>query len=92
MHIQFEADKFDPKRIMPVKHDFHTHPRFELDALLKLAKRMPRASVRFHATTARADSDFEQVEKEHPHALALDEAMANMETSGSWIALHNVRA
>lgn len=92
MHIQFDSEQFDPKRLMSVRHDFADHPMFTLDALMTLAKRLPRERVRFHATTARADSDFERTTEEHPHTLGLEEAMANMETSGSWIALHNVQS
>ncbi|MEP7345780.1 MAG: cupin-like domain-containing protein [Gemmatimonadaceae bacterium] len=91
MHIEFDAAKFDPKRITAVRHDFATHPLLTVESLLSLARRLPQKQVRFHANTARADSDFERTEKEHPHHLGLQEAMANMETSGSWIAFHNAQ-
>ena len=91
MHIQFDGGKFDPKRIMPVRHDLADHPLLTLPSLLALAKRLPEKQVRFHANTARVDSDFERTETEHPHHLGLEEAMANIETSGSWIALHNAQ-
>lgn len=92
MHIEFDASKFDPKRIMPVRHDLDRHPLLSLPSLLALAKRLPVKQVRFHANTARGDSDFERTLTEHPHHLGLEEAMANIETSGSWIALHNAQS
>jgi hypothetical protein len=91
MHIKFDAETFDPRRLTLIGHDLASHPLFQFDALVALAKRLPHKQVRFHSTSAAADSDFERVEQQHPHHLGLDEAMANMETSGSWIALHNAQ-
>jgi mannose-6-phosphate isomerase-like protein (cupin superfamily) len=87
--IQFDAESFDPKRITPVTHHLATHPAFAFENLLALARRLPKKQVRFHAATATAGSDFEKTVEEHKPQISVEDALANMETSGSWIALHN---
>lgn len=89
--IYFDARDFNPKRIQPVTHGLGEHPLLQLDALRALARRLPEKQVRFHAITAGAGSDFERATEQHKHALAFDEALADIERSGSWIAFHNVQ-
>lgn len=90
--IQFDHEAFDPKRILPVTHALHEHPAFRFENLLALARRLPAKQVRFHAATATAGSDFEKAEIEHKHTMTVADALDNMETSGSWIALHNCQS
>lgn len=89
--IEFDASAFNPKRITPVRHGLADHPLLSLAKLRELALRLGAKQVRFHATTAGAGSNFEKTTEEHKHTLSLDDALNNMENSGSWIALHNVQ-
>jgi hypothetical protein len=89
--IEFDAASFNPKRITPVTHNLVGHPLLSLPKLRELALRLNQKQVRFHATTAGAGSNFERTTEEHKHSMSLDDALANMDNSGSWIALHNVQ-
>ena len=89
--IEFEGSVFDSRRILPVRHNLADHPLLSLPKLRALALRLSEKQVRFHATTAAAASDFERTTDEHRHTLPLDAALANLENSGSWIALHNAQ-
>ena len=89
-HIAFDAAAFDPGRIQLVTHNLASHPLLQIDALRELVRRLPPSQVRFHATTASAATDFERAPEHHPHHLGFEQAFADIETSGSWIALHNV--
>ena len=89
--VLFDDKAFDPTRLLQVTHNLVSHPLLQLDALKALARRLPNKQVRFHATTATAKSNFEHAPEEHRHHLGFDEAVDNMESSGSWIALHNAQ-
>jgi hypothetical protein len=91
-HIHLDPATFNPSRIQPVTHDLASHPLLQVDALRALVRRLPAHKVRFHAITATASTDFERAPEEHHHHLGFEEALANIETSGSWIALHNVES
>jgi hypothetical protein len=89
--IAFDATAFAPAHIQLVTHNLASHPLLQIEALRALAGRLPERQVRFHATTASATTDFERAPEHHPHHLRVEEALADIESSGSWIALHNVQ-
>lgn len=89
-YIEF-SKPYQVEKITPVQHTFHNHPLFTLDSLREAAKSLPKHLIRFHANTARADSSFEQVEKHHPSKHSFEDAISNLENSGSWIALHHLQ-
>lgn len=89
--IEFDAERFNPARIQVVRHNLSEHPLLSLSALTALAHRLAKKQVRFHAISAQAGSDFERAPEEHRHAMEFDQALASIETSGAWIALHNVQ-
>ncbi len=84
-------DVFHPARIAPLSHAITQHPLLTLESLLELAKRLPRASVRFHSGETRTDTDFERAEHTHATGLGLDETLRHIDTSGSFVALHNIQ-
>src|ERR1700730_4263620 len=90
-HIALDTAAFDPDRIQLVAHDLASHPLLQIEALRALVRRLPSSQVRFHATTAGAATDFERAPEQHRHHLGFEEALADIESSGSWIALHNVQ-
>lgn len=89
--IEFAAQDFNPNRIMEIRHHLVDHPLLSLPKLKELALRLPPDQVRFHASTATISSNFNTAENDHPPRVGLEQALAQMEVAGSWIALHNVQ-
>lgn len=84
--IDFDLGAFDRKVIQPVRHNLAEHPLLQLDALRALARRLGEKQVRHHAITATAGSDLEKAPEQHKIGIGFDEALARIETAGSWIA------
>lgn len=84
------AGPFGADRICRLRHDVHTHPLMQLDALHALARELePVGGCRFIAPGVVESSAFTHAERSH-QGRALDEVMARIEEPGSWIALYNV--
>jgi hypothetical protein len=82
---------FDPRRIGAIKHNYHTHPLMQLDALAALARRlMPRGNCRFIKPGTKLDSPFDHDAKPHDQR-DLDEVLENIDEPGSWIALYDAQ-
>jgi len=82
---------FDPRRLAPIRHDFHRHPLLQIDALSELAQRlMPLGKCRFIRPGMRLDSPFD-----HSSAPAdgqsLAEFLRRIEEPGSWLALYDAQ-
>lgn len=82
---------FDPRRIGAIKHNYHTHPLMQLDALAALAHRlMPGGNCRFIKPGTKLDSPFDHAAKPHDQR-DLDEVFERIEEPGSWIALYDAQ-
>ena len=79
---------FDPEKLSPVTHDLADHPLFEIGRLADLALKMPNDCVRYHSTSANAQTKFEKACDLHPPSIGIKQAIDNLENSGSWIAIH----
>ena len=89
--IKTQSSQLLPDKIADITHTLHLSDLFSIDNLVSLAKTLPKKQVRFHASTAGIKSSFERATEEHAHTLGLIEAVDSLETSGSWVALHNVQ-
>lgn len=84
------AGTFTADRISRTRHDYHTHPLFELAALNGLARNLARVDkCRFVRPGTTQASEFSTA-GESPDGRDIDEVFARMEEPGSWIALYNV--
>src|SRR6187200_1272121 len=91
--ISFDVDRFEPMRICGVEHDLADHPWLQLDELVKLADRLaPLGRIRYHRGDVQSGTDFVNA----PALARVDDppevVIRNIETSGAWLALHNVQS
>lgn len=86
-----QPSSFDPRKIGAIKHNYHTHPLMQLDALAALAHRlMPSGKCRFIRPGTRLDSSFDHDSKPHD-GRDLDAVFERIEEQGSWIALYDAQ-
>ena len=89
--IHFES-VFDPRRVTPVRHDWSSHPLFELPRLQALGRRLAaRGAVRTTSAQATPDTRFASAPQTHPARRSPDEILADVEHADAWLALHNVQ-
>jgi hypothetical protein len=82
---------FGPRKIGAIRHNYHEHPMFRLDALAALAHRlMPLGKCRFAKAGMQPDSPFEHEDKSYD-GRSLEEVLQHIEEPGSWLALYNVQ-
>ncbi len=89
--VPVQPSAFDPRRIGAIKHNYHTHPLMQMDALAALAHRlMPTGNCRFIKPGMKLDSPFDHDSKPHDQR-DLGEVLERIEEPGSWIALYDAQ-
>src|SRR4051794_2212713 len=90
--IQFDEEKFDPFKVMAVRHTWSDHPLLQLGALVDLARRLDeKGSIRAHDGAVAAGTNFSTAPADHPTKLSAVETIAHIEKAEAWMALHNVQ-
>jgi hypothetical protein len=89
--ISFDADSFEPMRIMPVRHQLSEHPLLQLPALIDLADRIPERFIRFHKGDIEPSTAFETAPKTNRVDMAPQEIIRNIEHANAWLSLHHIQ-
>ena len=87
-----DTEAFSKDKTSTLRHNYHEHPLFQLDALQELANYLfPRKQCRFISPDLKQDSSFTH----YDHSLDgrdIDKVFNEIEKPGSWIALYNIEA
>jgi hypothetical protein len=78
------------RRSAPFQHALAGHPLLEISALVELSRVLPPDGIRFHAAVMRETTNFSDVGRIPKPASSLDDAIARIEESGSWVQLNHV--
>jgi hypothetical protein len=78
------------KRSAPFQHAFAGHRLLEIPALIELSRELPRASIRFHAAAMKETTNFGDVGSIPKAGSSLEDALAHIEESGSWVQLNHI--
>lgn len=70
-------------------HKLHEHPLMQFDELKKLALRHP--TVKYHSANIPRTQSLETVVKEAPSNMTLEDALNNIETSGTFVFIQNIQ-
>lgn len=70
-------------------HQMHSHPLLQLEELKKLAFRHP--TVKYHSANIPRTQNLETVVKDNPSQFTLQDALTNIETSGSFVFIQNIQ-
>lgn len=70
-------------------HELHQHPLMQLEELKKLALRHP--TVKYHSANIPRTQSLETVVKEAPSPMSLENALENIETSGTFVFIQNIQ-
>lgn len=90
--ISFDQARFQPMRIMPVRHRLMGHPLLEMGPLCELAKRLEASGgVRAHNDGAAAATSFFDAPNSHPIDGTVQDTIRNIEKARAWTALHNIQ-
>ena len=87
--INRDNEKFDASRKSTFTHSLQNHPLMQLDELTKLALRHP--TVKYHSANIPRTQSLETVVKEAPSNMSLEDALKNIETSGTFIFIQNIQ-
>lgn len=86
-----DAAHFSTFQLGKLRHNFHTHPLFQLPELAELAKElMPMGHCRFVQPGMTQSSPFSH-DDHHPDGRSIEEFFRRIEEPGSWIALYHVQ-
>lgn len=77
------------RRPFVVRHRLPTHPRFALDALRALCRRLPREQVRYRVGAIAHDADFDHSLDADRRGLTFDEAIDQLEDRRAYVAIYN---
>jgi hypothetical protein len=81
---------FSTHRITPLRHNFHEHPLFQVDELIKLGKELaPLEQCRFMRPGLTQASVIAH-DSRHPDGRSIDEFFERLEEPGSSVALYNI--
>lgn len=89
--LEFDAEQFEPMRILEVKHRLADHPLLQLPALIALSERIPPKYIRFHSGDVHQSTSFEKAPDEHKVDLPPTEVIRRIEESGAWLSLHHIQ-
>jgi hypothetical protein len=73
------------------KHDLATHPQLQLDALCKLAHRLPAAEVLHWSGKIPIDANIDTASRTHSTGLSLQETFDRLEDAGSYVLIRNAQ-
>jgi hypothetical protein len=86
-----DSANFSTFKVARLRHNFHTHPLFQMPELARLAKElMPLGHCRFVQPGLTQASPFSH-DDHHPDGRGIEDFFRNIEEPGSWIALYYVQ-
>jgi len=77
------------RRPFVVRHRLPTHPRFALDALRALCRRLPREQVRYRVGAIAHDAGRDHSLDADRRGLTFDEAIDQLEDRRAYVAIYN---
>ncbi len=78
------------QRTAPFQHAFASHPLLQIPALIELSRSLPPDQIRFHAAAMKEDTNFGDVSSIPKAGATLEDALARIEESGSWVQLNHI--
>lgn len=88
-YLQRADNKFHPSQKSIFNHELAQHPLMQFEELKKLALRHP--TVKFHSANIPRSQSLETVVKERPSEMGLEDALNNIETSGTFVFIQNIQ-
>lgn len=88
-YIQRADSEFNPSRKSRFTHELAQHPLMQFEELKKLALRHP--TVKYHSANIPRTQSLETVVKEAPSNMSLEDALKNIETSGTFVFIQNIQ-
>ncbi|WFU79142.1 hypothetical protein QA645_32115 [Bradyrhizobium sp. CIAT3101] len=90
--IDLDWNTFDPWAVTPVTHRISNDPRFRIEELVELAKRLgSKGRVRAHTNAAGAGTSFANAPELHPVKDDLVHTMEHIQAAKAWMSLLNVQ-
>ncbi|WP_063697761.1 cupin-like domain-containing protein [Bradyrhizobium centrolobii] len=90
--IDLDWNKFNPWAVTPVTHRLSDDPRFRIESLVELAKRLDsKGRIRAHTNAAEAGTSFANAPDLHPVKNNLIHTMEHIEAAKAWMSLLNVQ-
>jgi len=90
--LTFDANRFEPMRVMPVHHNLEHHPLLQLPALVEVAQRLDGVcTIRFHDDRAAVNTSFVNAPTSNPVAGRPDEIVRSIESAHAWLAILEVQ-
>lgn len=89
--LNINADVFNEKyNIAPfvIRHNLHLHPLMQLDALAKLALRLPARQITHRQGVVEQTADFDRAHLQKPMRQSLAESFANLREAGAQICIN----
>ena len=78
------------QRSAPFQHSFASHPLLQIPALIELSRALGQDRIRFHAAVMKETTNFRDVSGIPKAGATLEEALARIEESGSWVQLNHI--
>lgn len=90
MNLVSRADeRFHASHKSVFTHSLQTHPLMKFEELTKLALRHP--TVKYHSSNLDRSQSLETVVKDRPSEMSLEDALANINHSGSFVFIQNIQ-
>lgn len=90
--IELDWKSFQPWKVTAVRHRLSDHHLLQPDQLIELSKRLEeRGRVRTHASSATADTPFNQAPAIHPNSSSAADTLKRIREAKAWLSLLNVQ-
>jgi hypothetical protein len=90
--IELDWKNFQPWKVAPVHHRLSDHYLLQSDQLIELSKRLEqRGRIRTHASSATADTPFNEAPAIHPNSASAAETLKRIQDAKAWLSLLNVQ-
>lgn len=90
--IDLDWDNFNPWKVAAVRHRLSDHHLLQPEQLIELSKRLEeRGRVRTHASSATADTPFNQAPAIHPNSSSAADTLRRIRDAKAWLSLLNVQ-
>ena len=87
--LEREKTDFNASKKSAFAHALQTHPLMQFEELKKLALR--HATVKYHSANIPRTQSLETVVKEAPSTMSLEDALQNIQTSGTFVFIQNIQ-
>ena len=90
--LEFDKEQFRRdynRRAFQFNHNLSNHPKFQLEALFDLCRRMPEAHIKYRLGEVPVDAEFDSSLERYRGGLTLDEALDNFLDKRVYIAVYN---